>query len=127
MITTGRQQILNSSLTWELGVEILLEGGEIGLRHMDDFVADIDAVIAVYLADLVEADDEGPVYSHELLWGEHLLDGLHREMGDEWSPLAVEIEHHIILHPADVDDVANGYLAVLAVDFEEDGGIVVYS
>ena len=97
-----------------------MESGEIGLRHVDDLFADVDAVVAVYLADLVEADDEGPVYSHELLWGEHLLDGLHREMGDEWSPLAVEVEHHVVLHAADVDDVADGYLAVLAVDFEEE-------
>ena len=97
-----------------------MEGGEIGLRHVDDFVADIDAVVAVYLADLVKADDEGTVHSHELLWRQHVLNGFHREMGDEGTPFTFEIEHHIVLHSADVDDVADGNLAVFAVDFEED-------
>ena len=99
MITTGRQQLplggskfftlhsslftlhssfftlhsslltLHSSFPRELGVEVLLESGEIGLRHVDDLFADVDAVVAVHLSDLVEADDEGTVYSHELLWG----------------------------------------------------------
>ena len=127
MITTGRQQILNSSLTRELRIEVLLKGREIGFGDVDDLLADIDTVVAVHLANLVKADDEGTVHSHELLWRQHVLNGFHREMGDEGAPFTFEIKHHVVLHAADVDDVADGDLAIFAVDFEEEGGIVVYS
>ena len=40
-------------------------------------------------------------------------------MGDEGAPFTFEIKHHVVLHAADVDDVADGDLAIFAVDFEE--------
>jgi hypothetical protein len=51
----------------EFGVEVLLEGREIGLGNVDNLLADIDAVVAVHLADLVEADDKGTMNTHKLL------------------------------------------------------------
>ena len=88
---------------------------------MDNLFADIDAVVAIHLSDLVEADDKGTMNAHELLSGQHLFDGLHREMGDQWTALTVEVEHHIVLHATDVDDVADGNLTIFAIDLEENG------
>ena len=59
------------------------------------------------------------MYTHKLLCGQHILNGFHREMGNERTPFTLEVEHHVVLHPADVDNVADGYLTVFAVDFEE--------
>ena len=87
---------------------------------MDDLLADIDAVVAVHLADLLQADNKRTMYAHKLLCGQHILNGFHREMGNERTPFTFEVEHHVVLHPADVDDVADGNLTVFAVDFEED-------
>ena len=100
----------------------MLESWEEGLGDVNDLLADVNTVVAVYLLDLVEADNKRTMYAHKLLWRQHVLDRLHREMGDQRTTLAFEIEHHIVLHATDVDDVADGDLAVFAVDFEEEGG-----
>ena len=87
---------------------------------MDDFFANIDAVITIYFPDLVEANDKGTMDAHELLSGQHLLNGLHREMGDQRTALTVEVKHHVVFHATDIDDVADGNLTILAVDLEEE-------
>ena len=74
------------------------EGLTVGLSDADNFVADIDTVVAVDAADLVEGNDIRTMYAHELLRGQHLFDRLHREVGNERLALAVEIEHHIVFH-----------------------------
>ena len=47
----------------------MVEGVFEGIGDADDFIADVDAVVAVDTADLVEGYDIGTVNAHELLWG----------------------------------------------------------
>ena len=48
-------------------------------------------------ADLREGNDIGAVDAHELRRRQHILNGLHGEVGDEGLTLAFEVEHHVIL------------------------------
>lgn len=41
-----------------IGLHILLEGGEEGLGDVDDFFTYINTVVAIYLTNLVEGDDD---------------------------------------------------------------------
>ena len=38
----------------------------VAVWHVDDFISDIDAVVSIYLLDLVEGDDVGTMYAHEV-------------------------------------------------------------
>ncbi len=40
-------------------------------------------------------------------------------MGDQRLPLSIEVEHHVVLHPADVDNLRQCHLAVFPIDLEE--------
>ena len=117
----------NSSFPGELGGEEVVEGGKVGIGDVDDGLTDIDTVVAVDFTDLVETDDEGTMDAHETVGGEHLLDSLHREVGDKGTVLGVEKEHDIVFHATDVEDVTEGDLTVFAIDLEEEGCVVVYS
>ena len=97
-----------------------MEGGEVGIGDMDDGLTDIDTVVAVDFTDLVETDDEGTMDTHEAVGGEHLLDSLHREMGDEGTVLGVEKEHDIVFHATDVCDIVDGDIAKFAVHTDEE-------
>ena len=38
----------------------------VAVWHVDDFISDVDAIITIYLLDLVEGDDVGTMYAHEV-------------------------------------------------------------
>ena len=59
---------------------------------MNDFLADVDTVITIYFLDFVNGDDVGAMHSQKLFLGQHLLNGFHRQMGDQWLGLVVEIK-----------------------------------
>ena len=90
---------------------------------MNDLVTDIDTVVAIHLPYLAESHYIGTVNAHELLGRQHLLNGLHRQMGNQRLALIAEVEHHIVLQATDVEDVADGYLAELAIDLNVKGRV----
>jgi len=53
------------TLVEEAGLEVLVEGVAEGVGDTNDLVADVDAVVAVDAADLVEGYDVGAVDTHE--------------------------------------------------------------
>ena len=54
-------------------LDILVECIGITAGDVDDFIADIDAVVAVHLPDAVECHDVGAVHAEELRCREHFL------------------------------------------------------
>ena len=53
------------TLVEETGLEVLVEGVAEGVGDADNLVADVDAIVTVDAADLVEGHDVGTVDTHE--------------------------------------------------------------
>ena len=100
-------------------VEELAEGLQIAVRDVDDFLTDIDAVVAVNLLNLVNGNDVGAMDTQKLIFGQHVLYGFHRQVGDQWFWLVVEIKHHIVFHTIDVGDLIDGYITPFAINPDE--------
>lgn len=101
--------------------EKFAEGLEITIRHVDDFLANIYAVVSVDLADLIDGNDIGTVDAQELFRRQHLFYGLHREVGNQRLGLVIEIEHHIVLNTADIGNLIDHDVTSLAIDTDKDG------
>ena len=86
---------------------------------MNDLLADVDTVIAIYFLDFVNRDDVGAMHSQKLFLWQHLLNGFHRQMGDQWFGLVVEIKHHIVFHAVDVGDLVDSHVAPFAINPDE--------
>ena len=39
---------------------------DIAIRHMDDFISDVDAIVTIYFLYLVQGNDVGTMYAHEV-------------------------------------------------------------
>ena len=52
--------------TGEFRLEVLVEGVLECLRDADDLVANVDTVVAIHAADLVQGNDIGAMHAHEL-------------------------------------------------------------
>ncbi len=87
---------------------------------MYDFLANVDAIIAVNLLYLINGYDVGAVYAQELICGQHRLDCFHREVGDEGLAFSIEIEHDIILHSAYVGDAVDSDITQFAIHADEE-------
>ena len=103
------------------GFQESAESREIAIRNVDDFLADVDAVVAVDFTDFVDGNNIGTVYAQEFFFGQHLLDGFHRQVGNERFGLVVEVEQHVVFHAIDIDDVVNIDVLPLAIDTDEYG------
>ncbi len=60
-----------------------MESLSIGFGDMNDLLTDVDAVVPVYGAYLVECYNKRTMNTHEAVGGQHVLDRFHCEMGDE--------------------------------------------
>ena len=119
--------ISNFHLTWGATFEEGSESREIAIRHVDDFLADVYAVVTIDLADLVCGNDIGTMDAQELVSWQHLLYSLHGQVGDQRLGLVVEIKHHVVLDTADVGNLVDHHAAPLAIDADKDGVDIVYS
>ena len=88
---------------------------------MDDFLADVDAVVAVDLLNLVDGNDVRTMDTKETVLGQHVLYGFHRQVGNQSFGLVVEIEQHIVLHTIDIGDLVDRYVTPFAIDADENG------
>ena len=87
---------------------------------MDDLLTDIDTVVAIHLLNLINGNDIGAMDTQETVFGQHVLYGFHRQMGDQRLGLVVKIEQHIVLHAIDIGNLVDGYVSPFAVDADED-------
>lgn len=87
-----------------------LEGVDVALWHMDNFITYIDAVITVNFLDLVKGYDIRTVYTHEMSGGKHSFNRFHGQVGNQGFGLVIEVKHHVILHSAHIDDMIEQYL-----------------
>ena len=69
----------------------LSESLQVAVRDVYDFLADVDAVVAIHFLNLVNGDDIRPMDAQETVFGQHVLYGFHRQMCDERLWLVVEI------------------------------------
>ena len=88
---------------------------------VDDFLGDIDAIVAVNFLNLINGNNVGTMNAQKLVLGQHLLYGFHRQMGDQCLGLVVKIEQHIVFHTIDISDLVDGYVAPFAVNADKDG------
>ena len=94
---------------------------QVAVGDVDDFLADIHAVVTVYFLNLVYSDDIRPVDAQKTVFGQHALYGFHHQMGDERFGLIVEIEQHVVFHAVDIDDLVDSHVSPLIIDSDEDG------
>ena len=69
----------------------------VGIRHVDDLLPDINAIIPVDGADLIQRHDIRTMDPHKATGRQHLFHGLHRHVGDKRTGLPFQIDHHVIL------------------------------
>ena len=101
------------------GTEEAMEGFGVGFGDVYHLLAYVDAVVAVHFPDVVEGNNVAAMYSQKAVGGQHVLHRLHGEVGDERPPLALQIEHHVVLHAAHIEDACERQLAQFAVDTDE--------
>ena len=88
---------------------------------MDYFCADIYTVVTIYFLNLVHCYNIGAVNAQEFVRWQHLLDSLHGQMRNQWLFLTVKIEHYIIFHAVDIDNLVNGDIPPFAINSDENG------
>ena len=98
-----------------------MEGVGVGIGNMYHLLTDVNAVVTIYLADMVERYDVAAVYTQETAHRQHILHALHGQMGDERPSLAFEIEHDVVFHSTDIKDAVERQLAQFAVYTDETG------
>lgn len=84
-------------------VDLLEEGGAVGVGDGEGNGADVDAV-AFNHGDFVQIDDVGAVDAEERQ-GEGFFEVFHVERGDDGDGLGGEVDFHVVLHAFNVEDV----------------------
>ena len=98
-----------------------MEGVGVGIGNMYHLLTNVNAVVAIYLANMVERYDVAGVYTQESARWQHVLHSLHGQMGDKRPSLAFEIEHDVVFHSTDIKDALERQFAQFAIYTDETG------